>query len=491
MALNLSNLPLNSSVAENRYRLVVVATGEARGKQVSTEMALLDPSGKAVWSGYANSGGKSNFLPGLTSDLGRGITAQYPIEWNRISTNRTDELGREGMSYSNGAAGYFVPLGNASNMGELGGAGRSAFGIHPNGTDASTRGCTGFTDANGKINATSDKTARDFLKIMQSLPASERPTALEVINPKIMRTGAPDRSKEVAEAGKTNDGAREAEAQNSRNTARDGDMNSVIMSVCKSIFGAFLPEWLVELIFGDNSALNENERDNTEIPHSEKVSSANSIRDSKAIPKWKAFQQEEGNGEKVQHSNPVRGDVTVTSSMGRRNTGIKGASTNHKGLDLIGGSDILASAKGIVLFSGRATGYGNLVVIGHADGTETRYGHMTGSQMPKVGERVEQGEQIGVMGKSGVASGVHLHYEQRVNGVARNPLIDGKLLAKGDDLDTHARTDSHDHDNKPAKGSKMAALAAALDADHGDKPTPNVPKMSKIARIAAGSSFRS
>lgn len=485
MAINLSNLPSGSS-SSDRYRLVVAATGAPSGKEVAAEMVLLDTQGNAVWRGTMNSGGKRNFLPGLTSDLGRGVTAEYPIGWDRISTNRTDALGREGMSYSNGAAGYFIPLNNAKNMGELGGAGRYAFGIHPNGIDDTTSGCLAFVDANGDLNSSSDKSARTFYQAMMNIPADKRPKALEVINPKTVRSGAASAAVDRAKT-ETPPAKDDTNARDTRNTQRDGDLAGTVMAMCKALFGAFLPEWLVELIFGDNSNdLNESERDNTEISHSERVSNANSIRDANAIPKWKEFQAE-NKGVKVTHQNPVRGDVTVTSGMGARN--VKGGSRNHKGLDMIGGSDILASADGIVLFAGKASGYGNLVVIGHADGTETRYGHMTGAQMPKVGARVAQGDQIGVMGSTGNSTGVHLHYEQRVNGVARNPIINGQVLAKGDDIDRH------DHGGVRAQTetkepSKMQALAAALDAGHEDKPTPNVPKMSKIARIAAGSAYR-
>lgn len=156
------------------------------------------------------------------------------------------------------------------------------------------------------------------------------------------------------------------------------------------------------------------------------------IMDANALPKWREFQQKH-NGEPVVHQSPVRGDSQVTSDFGHRDAPVAGASTNHKGIDFgaRGDSSIVASAAGVVLFSGAKSGYGNTVIIGHGDGTFTLYGHLTGAEMPATGSQVAQGEKIGVMGASGTATGVHLHYEQRKGTDAINPIIQGRTLSEG------------------------------------------------------------
>jgi murein DD-endopeptidase MepM/ murein hydrolase activator NlpD len=68
------------------------------------------------------------------------------------------------------------------------------------------------------------------------------------------------------------------------------------------------------------------------------------------------------------------------------------------------------------------TGYGNLIELRHANGIRTRYGHLSAfARGLRVGERVEQGETIGYVGSTGLATGPHLHYEFLVNGRPINP----------------------------------------------------------------------
>jgi murein DD-endopeptidase MepM/ murein hydrolase activator NlpD len=153
------------------------------------------------------------------------------------------------------------------------------------------------------------------------------------------------------------------------------------------------------------------------------------IIDAKAIPKWKAY-QEAHKGEAVNFKNPVKGATQVTSGFGAREAPTAGASHNHAGVDLgaRGGDktpEIIASASGVVLFSGRKQGYGNTVMIGHADGSYTLYGHMDGTKMPAVGNEVAQGQTIGEMGASGTATAVHLHFEQRRGSAAVQPQLAG------------------------------------------------------------------
>ena len=121
---------------------------------------------------------------------------------------------------------------------------------------------------------------------------------------------------------------------------------------------------------------------------------------------------------------PETVSVRITSPMGSRNTGIKGASTNHKGVD-IGGvgttTSVLATKAGVVQTSAYSKSYGNYVVIYHGPGNTTLYAHMS-SRSVKEGDAVVQGQVIGITGSTGVSSGPHLHYEITENGARVNPL---------------------------------------------------------------------
>lgn len=81
----------------------------------------------------------------------------------------------------------------------------------------------------------------------------------------------------------------------------------------------------------------------------------------------------------------------------------------------------MAAGNGVVLRAGWAGGYGNLVELRHLNGITTRYGHLRGlARKIHRGTRVEQGQVIGYVGSTGLASGPHLHYEFRMNGVAKD-----------------------------------------------------------------------
>lgn len=97
----------------------------------------------------------------------------------------------------------------------------------------------------------------------------------------------------------------------------------------------------------------------------------------------------------------------------------------HKGTDYaaVRGTPIRATGNGKVAFAGRKGGYGNCIVIQHGQGIETLYGHMNAfAKGMKNGARISQGDVIGYVGSTGLASGPHLHYEFHVNGQVRNPV---------------------------------------------------------------------
>jgi murein DD-endopeptidase MepM/ murein hydrolase activator NlpD len=96
----------------------------------------------------------------------------------------------------------------------------------------------------------------------------------------------------------------------------------------------------------------------------------------------------------------------------------------HLGIDFGAayGAPVRSVGRGTVVQAGRAGGYGNLVEIRHNASTTTRYAHLSGyARGIRAGARVEQGDIIGYVGASGLATAPHLHYELRINGRAVNP----------------------------------------------------------------------
>lgn len=119
---------------------------------------------------------------------------------------------------------------------------------------------------------------------------------------------------------------------------------------------------------------------------------------------------------------PISGG-RLSSGFGSRNAPTKGASTNHKGVDWATpiGTSVVASNAGTVVTAGWVSGYGYAVYINHADGRQTRYGHLS-KVLVKAGQTVAQGERIALSGNTGRSTGPHVHFEIRINGTPVNPL---------------------------------------------------------------------
>lgn len=107
---------------------------------------------------------------------------------------------------------------------------------------------------------------------------------------------------------------------------------------------------------------------------------------------------------------PVAG--AVTSAFGWRRHPITHEVKFHQGVDLRAayGQEVQAAAAGKVVFSGDQGGYGSTVIVEHQDGTRTRYAHLS-ARLVKKGDEVAAGEPVGRAGKSGSATGTHLHFE--------------------------------------------------------------------------------
>ena len=112
----------------------------------------------------------------------------------------------------------------------------------------------------------------------------------------------------------------------------------------------------------------------------------------------------------------------LSSRYGRRVDPISGKEAHHGGLDFSGhmGSPVVAVADGVVVWSGPRYGYGQLVEIDHGNGYITRYAHNR-RNLVQVGERVTRGQRIAEMGKSGRATGPHVHFEILFHNRRLNP----------------------------------------------------------------------
>jgi murein DD-endopeptidase MepM/ murein hydrolase activator NlpD len=112
----------------------------------------------------------------------------------------------------------------------------------------------------------------------------------------------------------------------------------------------------------------------------------------------------------------------LSSGFGNRLHPILKTTRLHAGVDLAAstGTPIVASRGGTVTFVGWMSGYGNTVIVFHGSGTATLYAHMSAFSVQE-GQYIAQGGRLGAVGMTGTATGPHLHFEVRINGVPQNP----------------------------------------------------------------------
>ncbi len=112
----------------------------------------------------------------------------------------------------------------------------------------------------------------------------------------------------------------------------------------------------------------------------------------------------------------------IVSKVGMRNHPLLKRRIHHDGIDISAkkGTPIFAAADGVIKLARYNGGYGNCVYIDHVYGYETRYGHMN-KILVRNGQKVKRGDKIGLVGKTGLAEGPHLHYEVRLNGNVLDP----------------------------------------------------------------------
>jgi murein DD-endopeptidase MepM/ murein hydrolase activator NlpD len=113
----------------------------------------------------------------------------------------------------------------------------------------------------------------------------------------------------------------------------------------------------------------------------------------------------------------------LSSYYGVRKDPFNGKPTMHKGIDFAGkaGDQVVATAAGVVTWSGERYGYGNLVEIDHGNGIRTRYGHNKELKVA-VGDIVTKGQSVALLGNTGRSTGAHVHYEVLKNGEQVDPL---------------------------------------------------------------------
>jgi murein DD-endopeptidase MepM/ murein hydrolase activator NlpD len=152
--------------------------------------------------------------------------------------------------------------------------------------------------------------------------------------------------------------------------------------------------------------------------------------------RFSAFRYTDGTGNTMFYSGdgrPLRKaflrtpvDFTRISSLftaGRMHP-ILGTMRAHQGVDYAApsGTPVRAAGEGRIAFRGWQNGYGNVVILQHGGHYSTLYGHMSRFAGIGVGQHVSQGQTIGFVGMTGLATGPHLHYEFRIDGVHRDPL---------------------------------------------------------------------
>jgi len=131
---------------------------------------------------------------------------------------------------------------------------------------------------------------------------------------------------------------------------------------------------------------------------------------------WKDYQGKWTGEPEREFAWPVQGG-RISSGFGQRRGRL------HEGLDIAAGvgQSIRAAASGRIVYSSRIRGYGNVVVVAHGKGTSTIYAHNR-ENLVQVGQIVARGQVIATVGSTGRASGNHVHFEVRQNGIAMNPL---------------------------------------------------------------------
>lgn len=140
-----------------------------------------------------------------------------------------------------------------------------------------------------------------------------------------------------------------------------------------------------------------------------------------------AYYSMDGRGLRKGYLAPVESGK-ITSGFSMRLNPVLNRVLPHQGIDYAApaGTPVRSIGEGVVSFAGWQNGFGNVIFIDHGRGRTTVYAHLNSMQV-RLGQRVTQGQLIGGVGATGWATGPHLHFEYRINGVHRDP----KIMAAG------------------------------------------------------------
>jgi len=140
---------------------------------------------------------------------------------------------------------------------------------------------------------------------------------------------------------------------------------------------------------------------------------------------------------------PVIGIITSSFGVGRSVGG------THTGLDIGApiGTLIRAPADGVVILAGPEEYYGNLIILDHGNGFTTRFAHLSEIKV-SLGDRLSEGDVIGCVGQTGWATGPHLHYEVRYNGVPLDPINYMKISGKDKNKKEEVKEDTENITNE-------------------------------------------
>jgi murein DD-endopeptidase MepM/ murein hydrolase activator NlpD len=125
-------------------------------------------------------------------------------------------------------------------------------------------------------------------------------------------------------------------------------------------------------------------------------------------------------------------ESVTTSAFGWRSDPVSGRHKFHRGVDLRAayGADVPAAAAGQVVFAGERGAYGNVVIVQHPNGVETRYAHLSSIDVAE-GASVDVGTIVGRVGSTGRSTAPHLHFEVLVNGERVDPERVAARLGRG------------------------------------------------------------
>ena len=168
----------------------------------------------------------------------------------------------------------------------------------------------------------------------------------------------------------------------------------------------------------------------------------------------------------------------------------------HMGTDYAAptGTPVHAAGEGRVSFAGQRGGYGNALVLAHSNNVSTLYGHMSRfARNIRVGTHVQQGEVIGYVGMTGLATGPHLHYEYLVNGIHKNPQtvpLAGAEPLHADALEkfrhlTAPLLASLAPDSSPSSSAHDMASAAVSDAPFALEPPAAEPPAVAVFHVSS------